>query len=105
LRRAADPRDGCEGGDEVIAGTIRSPRPRQWGPPYSRYDVAVALCEILGRDDVTVEPVSSAFFPLPAPRARSEAMVNHRLEQLGINPMRPWREALEAYLIQELGRR
>lgn len=75
------------------------------GPPCSRYEVAVALCEILGRDDVTVEPVSSAFFPLPAPRARSEAMVNHKLEQLGINPMRPWREALEAYLVQELGRR
>jgi dTDP-4-dehydrorhamnose reductase len=75
------------------------------GPPCSRYEVAVALCEILGRDDVTVEPVSSAVFPLPAPRARSEAMVNHKLEQLGINPMRPWREALEAYLIQELGRR
>jgi dTDP-4-dehydrorhamnose reductase len=75
------------------------------GPPCSRYEVAVALCEILGRDAATVEPVSSAFFPLPAPRARSEAMVNDKLEQLGINPMRPWREALEAYLKQELGRR
>lgn len=40
------------------------------GPPCSRYEVAVALCEILGRDDVTVEPISSAFFPLPAPARR-----------------------------------
>jgi dTDP-4-dehydrorhamnose reductase len=72
------------------------------GSACSRYDVAVALCEILGRDDVTVEPVSSAFFPLPAPRARSEAMVNHKLELLGTNPMRPWRDALAAYLRDEM---
>jgi dTDP-4-dehydrorhamnose reductase len=72
------------------------------GGSCSRYDVAVALCEILGRDDVEVEPVSSAYFPLPAPRARSEAMLNYKLELLGINPMRPWREALEAYVTTEL---
>lgn len=73
------------------------------GGSCSRYDVAFALCEILGRDDVEVEPVSSAYFPLPAPRARSEAMVNYKLELLGINPMRPWRDALEAYVTTELG--
>lgn len=70
----------------------------------SRYEVAVALCEILGRDDIDVEPVGSAHFPLPAARARSEAMVNYKLDLLGINPMRPWREALTAYLRDELGR-
>lgn len=70
------------------------------GGPCTRYDVAVALCEILGRDDVTVEPVGSERFPLPAPRARSEAMVNHRLEQRGLDLMRPWREALAAYIAE-----
>lgn len=73
------------------------------GGSISRYDVAVAMLEVLGRHDVTVEPVSSAYFPLPAPRARSEAMVNYKLELLGINPMRPWRDALTAYLADELG--
>jgi dTDP-4-dehydrorhamnose reductase len=72
------------------------------GWPCSRYDVAVALCELLGRDDVTVEPVGSELFPLPAPRARSEAMVNSKLEQRGLDLMRPWRDALEAYLLGEL---
>jgi dTDP-4-dehydrorhamnose reductase len=72
------------------------------GGACSRYDVAVALCEILGRDDIVVEPVSSAFFPLPAPRARSEAMVNYKLQLLGIDPMRGWRDALEAYVTHEL---
>jgi dTDP-4-dehydrorhamnose reductase len=72
------------------------------GGSCSRYDVAVALCEILGREDISVEPVSSAFFPLPAPRARSEAMINYKLRLLGLDPMRPWRDALEAYVTQEL---
>ena len=72
------------------------------GSACSRYEIAVALCEILDREDVAVDPVSSAFFPLPAPRARSEAMVNYKLDLLGINPMRPWRDALETYVEDEL---
>jgi dTDP-4-dehydrorhamnose reductase len=74
------------------------------GGACTRYDIALALLELLGRDDLTVEPVSSAHFPLPAPRARSEAMVNYKLELLGINEQRHWREALEAYVREELGR-
>jgi dTDP-4-dehydrorhamnose reductase len=73
------------------------------GGSVSRYDVAVAMLELLGREDVAVEPVGSAHFPLPAPRARSEAMVNYKLRLLGIDPMRPWRDALAAYLVDELG--
>jgi dTDP-4-dehydrorhamnose reductase len=68
----------------------------------SRYEIAVELCRILERDDIVVDPVSSAYFPLPAPRARSEAMVNYKLELLGINSMRPWPEALKAYVVEEL---
>jgi dTDP-4-dehydrorhamnose reductase len=74
------------------------------GGACSRYDVAVALMELLGRDDVTVEPVSSAYFPLPARWARSEAMTNYKLELLGLNRQRHWRDALKAYLRDELGR-
>jgi dTDP-4-dehydrorhamnose reductase len=74
------------------------------GGAGSRYDVAVELCSILGRDDISIERVSSAYFPLPAPRARSEAMVNYKLGLLGIDPMRPWRDALWAYVTEELGR-
>ena len=72
------------------------------GGACSRYDVAVALRDILGRDEVTVEPVDSAFFPLPAPRARSEAMVNYKLQLLGLDRQRHWREALQAYVCDEL---
>jgi len=74
------------------------------GDACSRYDVAVALCEILGRTDVSVERVSSAYFPLPAPRARSEAMINYKLQLLGIDRQRHWRDALASYVSDELGR-
>ena len=68
----------------------------------SRYDIALETRAALGLSDVNIEPVSSAYFPLPAPRARSEAMRNLKLDLLGMNSMRPWREALREYVISEL---
>lgn len=63
----------------------------------SRYDIAIEMMRILKRK-VTVVPVSSDKFPLPAPRAESGAMRNMKLDFLGINPMPGWKEALEEYL-------
>ena len=68
----------------------------------SRYDMALAIREVLQRQDVEIIPVSSAHFPLPAPRARSEAMRNLKLEMLGLNLMRPWEDALREYIVTEL---
>lgn len=68
----------------------------------SRYDVALTMRDLLQRPDIEIEPVSSAHFPLPAPRARSEAMRNLKLELLGLDKMRPWQEALREYVLTEL---
>ena len=68
----------------------------------SRYDVAVSIAQSLGRTDLTINPVSSDAFPLPAPRGRSEALQNLKLELIGMPPMRPWRDALHEYLTEEL---
>lgn len=68
----------------------------------SRYDIALAIRDVLELPGVPIEPVSSAYFPLSAPRARSEAMRNLKLELLGLPPLRPWREALEQYVSAEL---
>lgn len=68
----------------------------------SRYDVALLIRDILRRPDVRIVPVSSAHFPLPAPRARSEAMRNLKLELLGIHNMRTWREAVKEYVLSEI---
>ena len=45
-----------------------------------------------------VIPVSSANFPLSAPRPRSEASRAYKFELLGLGRMRTWREALADYL-------
>jgi dTDP-4-dehydrorhamnose reductase len=68
----------------------------------TRYDVAVELRSILERPDVEIEAVSSAHFPLPAPRARSEAMRNYKLELLRLDEAPSWQEALREYVLQEL---
>jgi dTDP-4-dehydrorhamnose reductase len=52
----------------------------------------------MGRSDVTVEPVSSAYFPLPAARARSEMSRNYKLELLGKDTMKNWEDALKEYI-------
>lgn len=71
----------------------------------SRYEVSLEIMKILGKK-TKVNPVSSAYFPLPAPRARSEAMRNYKLDLLGLNTMPTWQEALKEYLTMEwLGRK
>ncbi|RKY39404.1 MAG: dTDP-4-dehydrorhamnose reductase [Candidatus Omnitrophota bacterium] len=63
----------------------------------SRYDIALEIAKIM-KKDIKITPVSSAFFPLPAPRAYSEAMRNYKLDLLGMNDMPTWQEALKEYL-------
>lgn len=66
----------------------------------TRYDVAAEIARALGYHDVPVLPVGSDHFEAEyfAPRPRSEMMVNRGLKLAGLNRMRPWREALGAYL-------
>jgi len=68
----------------------------------SRLEVAQAILEYYGRTDVEVVPVSSDFFAKTyfAPRPRSEMMRNYALQLRGLNRMRPWPDALRAYLDQ-----
>ena len=70
----------------------------------TRYDVACAVVDALGRTDVKVEAVDSSAFPLPAPRPRSEAIRNAVLQALGME-LRSWRDALHEYVIRELASR
>jgi len=64
----------------------------------SRFDIARKIVKFMGRTDVTVEPVSSAYFPLPAARARSEMSRNYKLELLRMDSIRQWEEALKEYI-------
>jgi dTDP-4-dehydrorhamnose reductase len=64
----------------------------------SRFDVAKWIIAVLGKSNVIVEPVNSAYFPLPAARARSEMSRNYKLELLGMDTTRHWKAALEEYI-------
>src|SRR3989338_367877 len=64
----------------------------------SRFDIARKILEYLNRNDVTLKPVTSEAFPLPAPRGKSEALVNYKLSNLGMDDIRTWQEALKEYI-------
>ncbi len=67
----------------------------------SRYDVAKHILQTLGLDDSTkLIEVGSEFFAheYTSLRPRSEIMRNDALDRIGMNMMRPWREAISDYL-------
>jgi len=109
LRIVSDKLGSPTYGKDLLAGIHRFLKTGYYGLYHmvnkgtcTRYEVALEIRKILGRDDVEMMPVSSAYFPLPAPRADSEAMRNLKLELLGLDGMRPWQEALREYLTGEL---
>ena len=68
----------------------------------SWYDFTVKIFELLGRK-VAVKPVPSSEFPTRAQRPRYSALENARLRTLGMVDLRPWAEALRAYLEEKKG--
>ncbi len=69
----------------------------------SRYDVTQQILETLGLTDrIELVEVESDFFAdtFPSNRPRSEIMRNMALDLQGMNLMRPWRVALEEYLLE-----
>lgn len=64
----------------------------------SRYEMAQEIAEYLGKKDVVLKPVTSEAFPLPAPRCRSEVLLNQQLKLSGLDEMKPWSEALKEYV-------
>lgn len=68
----------------------------------TRYEIACMVNDFLGVP-FEVVPVASSQFPLPAPRARSEAMDNLLLRLNNWQWMPPWPDALAEYLAGEWG--
>jgi dTDP-4-dehydrorhamnose reductase len=64
----------------------------------SRYEFAQKILEFAHNNSCALQPVSSAEFPLPAPRPNMEAARNFNLELRGLNWMQPWQLALEEYV-------
>lgn len=70
------------------------------GGHCSRLEFAQAILDFAGISSCQITAVSSAQFPLSAPRPRMEAARNYHLDLLGLNHMRPWREALQEYITE-----
>jgi dTDP-4-dehydrorhamnose reductase len=68
------------------------------GEPCSRYEFAIKILEYAHVTNCQLLPVSSAEFPLPAPRPRMEAALNMHARLLGLELMRPWTVALREYI-------
>ena len=63
------------------------------------YEVELAMDVILeNKKDVVLKPITSDAFPLPAPRGKSEALLNARLSAMNMDRSRPWQEALKEYI-------
>lgn len=63
----------------------------------SWFEFARAIFELTGTK-ADLSPVHSAAYKTPAVRPHYSVLENARLKQLGLDRMRPWRQALEAYL-------
>lgn len=66
----------------------------------SRYDFARAVLDLSGRRDVAIEAIGSDEVNRPAPRPLRSTLGGNRLSEAGVPPLRPWRAALEEYLVR-----
>ncbi len=66
----------------------------------SWHEFACATLELAGRE-CEVEPVSSSDFPARARRPAYSVLASARHKEFGLGPLRPWREALHAYLVEK----
>lgn len=64
----------------------------------TRFDIAEKIAEYLNKRDVIIKPITSDAFPLPAPRGKSEALLNHKLSLMGMDKARLWQEVLKEYI-------
>ncbi|UCB56955.1 MAG: dTDP-4-dehydrorhamnose reductase [Candidatus Omnitrophota bacterium] len=64
----------------------------------SRYDMAKKIVNFLGRDDIKITPIRNIDYPSVTPRARTEIMTNHKLQEAGMDDMVSWEKALHNYL-------
>lgn len=69
----------------------------------TRYDVAKVILEVCNRPDIKLEATDSKMFDEEyfAPRPASEAMINKRLNELGMNMQQTWQDVLREYIPRE----
>jgi dTDP-4-dehydrorhamnose reductase len=66
----------------------------------SWYEFACATFELVGLN-AAVQPVSSGEFPAKAARPKYSVLTGNRRADIGLDPLRNWRDALKAYLVEK----
>jgi len=66
--------------------------------PATWYEFARLALDLVGLQDVQIEPVTRAALNQRAPRPHNSAMRCLVSEQLGLRPLRHWREALDEFV-------
>jgi dTDP-4-dehydrorhamnose reductase len=88
---------------QIIAGGITAPLLHAANTgAVSRFEQAKAVFTGLGADPERVRPVTTARYPLPAPRPSYSALSSRLSTAAGLTPLRPWRDAL-AEALREAG--
>jgi dTDP-4-dehydrorhamnose reductase len=62
------------------------------------HELAVRALDWASIRQTSILPVSTADYPLPAPRPANSVLANARLLREGLPPMRPWPEAVQEYI-------
>jgi len=62
------------------------------------HELAVRALDWASIRRTSILPVSTANYPLPAPRPANSVLANARLLRDGLPPLRPWPEAVQAYI-------
>jgi dTDP-4-dehydrorhamnose reductase len=83
--------------DRIIERDLRGIIHAASGGSCSRFDLAAELFKTMNYA-VDLESASSDAFPRPARRPANSSLENARLNDAGVNVMRPWRDALHDFI-------